>query len=78
MAAADAQAAILQRYGLAGQTALVTGGTKGIGAAVVEELCALGAKVCAAHMLSSRHRQTQQKPLLPAAGFHLLAQAGRD
>jgi NADP-dependent 3-hydroxy acid dehydrogenase YdfG len=34
-----------QRYGLQGQVALVTGGTKGIGHAVVDELCALGAQV---------------------------------
>ncbi|HUI10456.1 MAG TPA: SDR family oxidoreductase [Bacteroidota bacterium] len=35
------------RWTLAGKKALVTGGTKGIGAAVAEELCGLGAEVFA-------------------------------
>jgi len=33
------------RWTLAGKKALITGGTKGIGAAVAEEMCALGAEV---------------------------------
>jgi Tropinone reductase 1 len=34
-----------QRYGLQGMTALVTGGSKGIGAAIVEHYARLGARV---------------------------------
>lgn len=35
----------MQRFGMSNMTCLVTGGTKGLGAAVVEEMAALGAKV---------------------------------
>eukprot|EP00775_Hariotina_reticulata_P000075 gene75-223_t len=44
---------VSQKYGLKGQVALVTGGTKGIGRAVVDELCALGAEV----FLCSRNQE---------------------
>lgn len=40
-----AAAAALQRFGLQNVRCLVTGGTKGIGEAIVEELAGLGAKV---------------------------------
>ena len=44
-AAAAAQHA-LARFGLLDRKALITGGTKGIGKAVVQEFCSLGAEVC--------------------------------
>lgn len=40
-----ASLAALQRFGLQNLHCVVTGGTKGIGSAVVEELASLGAKV---------------------------------
>ena len=44
---ASATAATVARFSLAGQGALVTGGTKGIGLAVAQELTQLGATVVA-------------------------------
>lgn len=37
---------LADRFGLSGQTALVTGGTKGLGEAIIADLAGLGAKVC--------------------------------
>eukprot|EP00195_Chlamydomonas_chlamydogama_P016929 CAMPEP_0202891856 /NCGR_PEP_ID=MMETSP1392-20130828/1800_1 /ASSEMBLY_ACC=CAM_ASM_000868 /TAXON_ID=225041 /ORGANISM="Chlamydomonas chlamydogama, Strain SAG 11-48b" /LENGTH=271 /DNA_ID=CAMNT_0049575719 /DNA_START=34 /DNA_END=849 /DNA_ORIENTATION=+ len=47
------------RFGLAGRKCLVTGGTKGIGAAVIEEFCSLGAEV----YTCSRNAEELQKCL---------------
>lgn len=54
-----------KRWGLQGMTALVTGGTKGLGYAIVEELAALGASVhtCARNQdeLNDRVREWKEK-----------------
>ena len=49
---ADADAAVvaLQRFGLEAKTCVVTGGTKGIGAAIVFELASLKGKVSKTHV----------------------------
>ncbi len=45
MASTSSAEYAMQRFGMSNMTCLVTGGTKGLGAAVVEEMAALGAKV---------------------------------
>lgn len=54
-----------KRWGLQGMTALVTGGTKGLGCAIVEELAALGAIVhtCARNQdqINERVREWKEK-----------------
>ncbi|CAM0872475.1 unnamed protein product [Alopecurus aequalis] len=58
MAAAEAIGASAGRWALHGKTALVTGGTRGIGYAVVEELSALGALV---HTCSRKEAELSER-----------------
>ena len=55
----------MSRWRLDGATALVTGGTAGIGASTVEQLCALGASVftCARHDVEPRVRAWRERGL---------------
>ena len=46
----NAAAVALQRFGLQTRSCVVTGGTKGIGAAIVFELASLNAKVSNLHV----------------------------
>lgn len=72
----------LSRYGLQGKRCLITGATKGIGKAVVEEFCALGAEVTRAkkhpwHETCARshaysHDSTHHPDALSSAGVFLL------
>ena len=56
----DMEAHAAKRFGLSGRNCLVTGGTKGIGEAIVTEFCGLGAHVSAAVLIK----------LLPCGSSH--------
>lgn len=50
---------LLERYSLAGMTAVVTGGAKGIGGAIVREFLALGCRVVVWDRTSPRSSRSQ-------------------
>jgi len=52
-----AAGAALARFGLIGKHCLITGATKGIGRAIADELCSLGAQVRVAYMRQSGGRR---------------------
>ena len=55
-AKANAAVVALERFGLQSKACVVTGGTKGIGAAIVFELASLKAKVSNMHVRRTMHR----------------------
>ena len=60
------------RYGLRGYRCLVTGGSKGIGAAVVEELSSLGATVSGiSHPLPPMQHETASQIEAGPTGLHM-------
>ena len=71
---------LLKRYGLRGKACLVTGGTKGIGRAVVEELAQLGAEASTCLRASTATGMQDHGDELScqgSAGLHVCQEPGR-